>query len=143
MSPLGKAQRKLADIISRRPHSKRELKTKLRRFFTEDIVSEALVWAEDCDLLESEETLSSKVTEELLRKGKGSFYIKGYLRKKGLPQHGIDAQSELEFATQTINKLMKGRERDYSSEENNRLARYLTNRGFKSDVIREIIFKRT
>ena len=133
-----KALKKMADCLSRRPHSEKELRFKLSKKFSPYIIEQALEKAKQNNWLETEEELSEKIADDLHKKNKSWSYIEGYLHEKGLPIPPYKREKEL---TKAKNLLIKKQAvlTNLSNEEKMRLKQFLTYRGFERDVVEVLL----
>lgn len=140
------AKRKVMDLLSRRNHSEKELRQKLREKFSEvqdsaAVIDEAIVFAKDNNWLGDPNDLAVQMADILHRKKKGIHYINNYLREKGLPTVDVDHDLELEKALSIIkNKFEENYE--FSREEKAKVGRLLAARGFDSDTVRKVIYEK-
>ncbi len=131
-------------LLGRRDHSCRELSLKLtQRGFDQEQI--ALV-VDECIRLKylDDEKFSHLVTRQLRRKGYGALRISQMLKNKGISSGMIDAvvdqhckhAVQLQECIDVLNKKLKS---NPSAQKTNRerLHRFLANRGFAFDVIRE------
>jgi regulatory protein len=149
MNPPSKSARnKMMDLLARRDHSEKEIRTKLEEneFPSEEIES-ALQYGRDHNWLpQSEEQnveLSEKMAQSLHRKGKGAIYINHFLEEKGLPPIAQDPDIELEKARQLLEN--KPSLKAFSDplqrlKHKEKLMRFLSARGFSLETI-EIAIK--
>ena len=134
---LSKALQKVADYLSRRSHSQKELFVKLSKNFSILIVEQALEIAKKKNWLECEDELSQKELVRLNKKNKSWKYIKNQLQKQGLPLPEYNQDKELEKAKNLIfkeNQNLKG----LSFEKKNKLRQFLAYRGFEAEIIEEL-----
>lgn len=128
------------DLLARRDHSERELRQKLSKHFSTELIDQAIEHFKERGWLPNtqEQTLelSQKVAGSLHRKKKGLLYINQYLQQKGLPPIAMDESLELEKANALVkNKLAKAQDRD-------KLGRFLKSRGFDNSTIRKVIYQK-
>lgn len=123
------------EYLAARDHSPLELKKKLRKFFSDEEIEEAISEARERRWLPSDEELSERVTRSLNRKKKSQGYIQGYLRARGLPTVKNSDEIEYEKAKTLIDSRYKSRTR----EDKIKIMRYLKNRGFSLEIIRKVI----
>lgn len=134
---------KLIDYLSRRDHSTKELREKLKRkLFDSATIEASIQWAQERGYILAPEELSLRLSQQLIRRGKGRLYIEQYLKKKGLPSKpAIDDDSELsqalEFARQRAKKYVN---LDRSTRE--KIGRQLVSRGFPLNVVRKVIYEK-
>jgi regulatory protein len=131
---------KLADYLSRREHTETELRQKLIKRFPPSAVDWALAEANERQWLSDPEELADRVARSLHRRKKGSLYISRYLRNKGLPQVSKNLDHEIEKA-QGIAEEKLFKTKGFSYEEKQKLARWLTSRGYDDETIRVVIYE--
>ena len=131
------AQNKLMDYLSRRDHSEKELRTKLRTHeFSEAEIDGAIATAKESGWMSPPEELAERVYLRLNEKGKGALYIQRYLAEKGLPDVHIDEDIELEKGRKLIEPLIE------RGEDREKQQRYLTNRGYAPKTIRKVLHEK-
>lgn len=140
------AKKKVMDLLARRDHSEKELRTKLRDRFSDeeglgDIVNEAIEFAKDNNWLGNPEDLASRMADMLHRRNKGIHYINNYLREKGLPSVETDRDLELEKALSIV-KNKYDEDYEFSREEKAKVGRFLAARGFDSETVRKVIYEK-
>lgn len=141
--PKLSARNKLMDILSRRDHSEKEAREKLKDKFKPEEIDSAIEYAKERGWLpstpEQVEILSEKVADILKRRGKGPRFINQYLQRKGLLQVKINPTEELEKAHELVeNKFFLGAKK--KPADSAKVGRFLLARGFSSDVIRKVIY---
>lgn len=136
-SSTADAFNKLADYLARRDHSEHELKTKLKRRFTSEAIDSALEQARTNNWLKDPSELAETVAEQLLRRGKGPFYINGYLRKKGLPGVRFADDDVEKNCLQTLEQKYPHWQ-ELSFEERQRPIRFLLQRGFPERLVLKV-----
>jgi len=135
-------------LLSRRNHTKHELRQKLRqREFHAEIISDVISECERLRYVNDEET-ARVYLRELRRKGYGSWRVRFSMRKKGLENDLTDMllseenseSDELETARGAIRKKRAAfdREKDMRKKKE-KIYRFLCSRGFASSVISELI----
>ena len=132
---LQKALDKMAQYLSRRSHSKKELEQKLSRFFSSSVIKEALDQAQQKKWLEEPREISLKVANKLHSKKKSWAYIKKYLRQKDLPLPEYDPEKEKEKIKQILIKKKAGLSSSF--EDRQKLKRFLAYRAFDSSLVEE------
>jgi Uncharacterized protein conserved in bacteria len=140
------AKRKVMDLLARRDHSEKELRTKLKEKFDDaddgmDAVEEAIAFARDNNWLGDPTTLAYKMADMLHRRNKGIVYINQYLRQKGLPDVDADKDLELEKALSIV-KNKYDEDYKFSREDKARVGRMLASRGFDSETVRKVIYEK-
>ena len=133
-----RALKKIADYLSRRAHSEKEIFLKLSKKFSSNIVEQAIKTAKDKCWFEKPEELSSKTVENLHKKNKSWNYIKAYLREKELPLPEYSREKELEKAKKLLLKKQSSLE-NISFEEKIKLKQFLAYRGFEQEIMRELL----
>lgn len=142
-SPLSevenKALDKLAYYLARRDHSERELRDKLSRKFSPEVVKKALEAARERKWIIPAEVLAQRVAESLHRKRKGILYINRYLQKKGLPPVARDLDLELSKGLEWLKLKFRGsgEGEKLSFDEIRKAHRFLVNRGFDDETIKK------
>ncbi|WP_413576870.1 regulatory protein RecX [Bdellovibrio sp. HCB290] len=140
------AKRKIMDLIARRNHSEKELRTKLHgKIADEDggleAIDEAIAHAKKNNWLEDPTELAHRLADTLHRRHKGIEYINNYLNEKGLPSVEADSALELKKALEVItNKFTE--DFKFSREDQARVGRLLTSRGFDSETVRKVIYEK-
>ena len=136
------AKRKIMDMLARRDHSPKELRTKLKKheYSAEDIEA-AIEFAKQGRWLADDQTLSEKMGASLHRKKKGIRYINQALNEKGLPPIKSDFEQELEKAMKLVKNKLKANE-ELTKEKKEKLGRFLLSRGFESSVVRKVIYEK-
>ncbi len=122
------------NLLSRRDHSAKELKTKLARRYEPAEIAEALEYVTTHRWLKEEGELAEQVAGSLHRKHKGILFINNYLQKKGLPTVDVDDELEFEKALAMLKRLKTRK------SEPAKLARALASRGFTSSIIRKALY---
>ncbi len=132
-----KALKKIADSLSRRSHSKKELALKLSKMFSAEIIEKALERAEQNGWLESPQELSQKTANSLHKKNKSWSYIKNYLNTKDLPLPPYDREQELVKAGNLLKKY--GPLKDWPFEKKAKLKQFLSYRGFEEEIADDLL----
>lgn len=133
------AHNKMLDLLARRDHSEKELRTKLQKHFDEAQIEKAIEFAKDKKWIPDDESSANLLAERaaagLHRKKKGILYINHFLGKKGLPKLKADPRLELEKARDLINNR-KSKKKDVDQKV---MARFLLSRGFEMTTVRKAI----
>ncbi|AFY00198.1 regulatory protein RecX [Bdellovibrio bacteriovorus] len=140
------AKKKVMDMIARRDHSEKELRTKLKEKFSDeedvgDIIDEAIEFAKDNRWLGDPVDLAHRLADMLHRRNKGIYYINNYLKEKGLPAVETDRALELEKALAIV-KNKYDEDHKFSRDEKARVGRLLASRGFDSETVRKVIYEK-
>ena len=136
--PFKKAVKKIADYLSRRSYSEAELRLKLSKTFSLELVEKALQQARQNHWLKDAQELSKEVAENLHKKNKSWSYIKNYLFKKDLPLPPYDREKELVKAESLLTKK-EGSLKNLSLEKKRKLQLFLAYRGFEENIVRELL----
>ncbi len=135
---LQDALNKITDYLARRDHSEHELRMKMSRRFTKEIIQEAISEAQERGWFKKPEELAEMVSASLFRRGKGPLYINGYLRKKGLPTLSFE-NDYLLSQCQELLELKYPHWTEMSYEERQKPIRFLLRRGFPEGVVLSVI----
>ena len=134
---LQQALKKIAQYLSVRSHSKKELKQKLSKKFSADIIEKSLELAEQKNWLEEPLELSQKIAGQLNRKNKSWLYIKAYLKNRELPLPPYNKEEELEKAERLLKKTLQ----NSSKKDSLQIQRFLVNRLFEINIIETVLEK--
>ena len=134
---LKRILKKLADYLSRRSHSKKELRLKLSKKFSLKLIDQALEKAKRNNWLETEEELSEKLVASLHKKNKSWNYIKNYFYEKDLPLPPYEREKELEKATNLVSRKF-GSLKELSFEQKTKLKQFLAYRGFEKTIVDDL-----
>ena len=134
---LKKALKKVADYLSRRSHSEKELITKLFKTFPLETIKKALKEAKQKKWLENPQELSEKLVENLHKKNKSWNYIKNYLCEKDLPLPPYNREKESIKAGNLLKK--HGSLKILSPEKKVKLKQFLGCRGFEEEIADELL----
>src|SRR5688572_482604 len=96
LNDFNKALAAVSWYLSKRDHSELELRTKLGRRHTPEVIDQVIVEAKDRKWLRPPEELAAAWTRQLAQKKRSHRYISGYLRKRGLPTGSRDLDTEEE-----------------------------------------------
>ena len=133
----------VVDLLSRREHSEKELKQKLKkREFSNEEIEQALQKAKDHHLLGKPEEVAERFANQLHRKNQGIHFVNNTLREKGLPSVGRDEELELEKAkalVKTKYSRILGADGEIPQDKKLKIMRFLASRGFDSSTIRKVI----
>ena len=135
-----KAYDKMAYYLGARDHSLKELHLKLSKNFSQNVVNSTLAKAVDQGLIMSPSELALKTAQMLHGKNKGYYYIKNYLRKKGLPEVEREEEIEIDKACAILNNNFTEGEK-LNSEQKQKAMRLLNNRGFDNEIIKKVIYE--
>lgn len=137
---LVEAKKKLMNMVARRDHSEKELRTKLSRCCEVDTIEKTLLWAREQNWLINPEKLKTQLAENLSRRGKGIRKINQKLKNLGLDSIRSDKKMELAKATKLV--LAKWSTDDFidlnyaeSQKLKARILRFLISRGYESDIV--------
>jgi len=149
-SEFQKCLEKTIDYLSRRDHSAKELRDKLKRKqFSIESIESALHWVSERGYLRPPQELSQSLAHQLLKKGKGRLYIQQYLKQRGLPPPEVDDKNrsdEIEKATELAHKFLQQKKlaqhKNLDRATREKIGRQLLSRGFPSDIVRMIIYEK-
>lgn len=141
---LSQAKKKIMDLVAGRDHSEKELREKLASRCEPEIIDQAISWANQQNWLASADFLTEKIADQLGRRGKGIHNINEKLHELGLPSVTIDAETELEKAKNLALKkwspeVFDGLDLLEAQKLKAKMMRFLTARGFESDVVLSIL----
>lgn len=146
MSEENQALKKIADCLSRRSHSEKELLNKLSKKFPLAVARQALEKAKKNQWLESPLELSERTVAELHNKNKSWAYIRTYLKQKDLPLPSFDHERELLKAQNLLLKKQRSLKavssvelRDLPFKEKAKLKQFLSYRGFEKSIADELL----
>ncbi len=131
------------DLLARREHSRRELQTKLaQRDFPAEEITVALDRLEEDGLL-SDQRFAEAYARQRVGKGYGPLRIRQELRQRGVDDSLI-AETMAPWSGQWLEVAAAQHDKHFGQQpqdqrERARQSRYLQNRGFDFDVIREVI----
>lgn len=126
-------------IMTRRDHSEKEIRKKLKTKF-EDLekIELAIKHASERGWIPAPENLSEQFSSSLHRKKKGILYINSALKEKGLPTINFDEEVELQKATRLIqSKYRKIKHPDKTEQA--KMIRFLQSRGFRFETIQKLM----
>lgn len=145
------AKTAMMDLLAKRDHSPRELRTKLGKKYPKEDVEEALLWVQENGWIASNEELSEKFTNHLHMRRKGIRYINAKLTEKGLPLQSEDFQTEYQKALDLVenkrifkdNSSMSQTPLTYEELEKlkAKAGRFLVSRGFSMSVVRKVVYE--
>ena len=141
---LSEAKKKLMDLVARRDHSEKELRSKLSLRCSPEIVDQTLTWAREQNWLISPEKLKTQVAAQLSRNGKGVRKINQKLQSLGLDSVKSETEEELEKARHLVSRKWQPRDfKDLDFKESQKLkakiTRFLVARGFELNVVSTIL----
>ena len=147
-----KCRKKMFDFLSRRPHGRAELKRKLQRNrdYSIDLIESLLTQAETQGLINDEEFTRLFVEDsKRLRRQDGPGKIRTRLFQKGISREIIDQvlsefEDDPEEEYEKIKELALKKWKTYRSsvelqKRRARLYRFLTSRGFSSQVVGKVV----
>ncbi len=127
-------------IIAKRDHSVKELTQKLRRHHEMDEILDAIARADDYGWMKDPQELAEMWKREAARRKRGNLWLKNKMAEKGLPMLAMDGGDE----TAVARTLIAGKFGDgpWDKKLQQRIARFLTSRGYNFSVVAAIIFRR-
>ena len=149
-SSLIKIKEKALDLLSRRPHSSRELKTKLiKKGFDPVQIDSVIRELKEKRYLNDFEFAKLLAEEKIGKKKKGLNLVKKALIEKGIDRNIIDeilssyANNEILYENALISAGKKIASLDYKNltenELKNKVRRFLNSRGYDRDTIEKVI----
>ncbi len=149
-SSLIKIKEKALDLLSRRPHSSRELKTKLiKKGFDPVQIDSVIRELKEKRYLNDFEFAKLLAEEKIGKKKKGLNLVKKTLIEKGIDRNIIDeilnsyANNEILYENALISAGKKIASLDYKNltenELKNKVRRFLNSRGYDRDTIEKVI----
>lgn len=136
MVALQKAVSRISFYLARRDYSEKELRERLGRSFEQLIVNQAIEKAQEYGWIADPVELAKRTYESLNQRKKGYNYIKLYLIKKGLPEVKIRWELELKMACTLLQSRIQTKPFQ-SYEDQQKLKRFLLQRGFLSETIQQ------
>ena len=134
----------MMDYVALRDHSEKELRKKLSAYFENDEIQKAIDYGKKNNWIpesfEQLSKLSKQFASQLQRKGKGKLIVNQKLKEKGLPEIFFDAEDELQIALTLAQKKLGSKDLDKKMQE--KIGRFLISRGFSTDIVRDIIYKK-
>ena len=140
-STRGLERQKALELLSRRPHSRKELKDKLlRRGVGEDDAEDCIDWLCEHGFLDDGE-YAGAVARHYTAKGYGAGRVKSELQRRGIPRELLDeALAAMPEDTSKIDKYIASRLRDPGDrDEVRKLSAALYRRGFSGEEIRSAL----
>lgn len=138
---------KIFDLISRRPHSKDELRKKLlRKKFPLSLINETLDYLENKNFIDQDKFII-EYTKQLLSKKYSKIQIINKLKQKGISDEKIDemlknfynSDNDYENAKQLAIKKLKSYQNITPFSQKQKLFQFLYRKGFDIDVIYKIL----
>ncbi len=138
---------KAISLLSRRSHSAKELRKKLlKRNYSRSKINQVIQGLKESGYLDDEKFAEQWIKNRIEKKPRGKALIKSELLQKGVDRRIIEEKlnsllptsREKEMAQHLADKwLNKKRGKEENIKE--KLYRYLNNKGFDREIIREII----
>lgn len=131
---------KIADYLSRRDHSVKEIQEKLaqKKIYDPLDIEVALERAQKMKWFLPAEELAEKVYHSLARKNKSFHFVQNYLIQKGLPQ--IDFQEDLELsAIKTVLRKKFKTSKITKYDDKIKAFGLLSQKGFEKEVCEKAI----
>jgi len=122
-------------FLAKRDYAVSELRTKLAPYFNSETTETAINMADEHGYIKPPEELAAIIAKGLHRKEKGHRFIANKLRNLGLPVVDEDIDMEIQKAAALVSK--KYQVLDFETKQ--KAYRFLTQRGFKYDVIKRVI----
>lgn len=140
---------KVFDLISRRLHTKRELKQKLlKKGFAENLIDEILDYLQDNGYID-EKQFANEYVNELIRKRNSKFMIINKLKQKGINEEIIEEvllnkfsdDLEIENGIKLVQKKLRLLTNKTPLQKKQAIIQYLLNKGYNYDIVKVIIEK--
>lgn len=137
-------KKRVAHWISKKDYSELELREKLSRYTSEDIIDRAIAWCHQLKLIPPPEVMTENIIVRLNREKKGIQQINHTLTEKGLAAIAEDRDAELEKAIELVGKKMlhsmksqTWKELGFQDKQKTKAKafRFLATRGFTSEII--------
>ena len=132
---------KIMDFLSRREHSSYELKTKLKKFESDEKDLNELIEKLKASNFIDDERFAASFIKSKAQSGYGPSYISQYLLKKRIPSHLYDMNSlniDWEFICKDqFEKKRRGK--DINFKEREKILRFLAYRGFSYEIIKNAL----
>ena len=137
------------DLLAVRMHSVYQLRTKLARKFSREIIEKVLLRLEEINLLDDLEFACEYVRQRVARSPRSPALLVKELRDRGV--HGEQARravektltetglSELNLAIQAASKRIAAFSGEDKDREREKIFRFLSSRGFQASVARPAI----
>ena len=132
---------KALDILSRREHSSYELKTKLKKFETDEKDLNQIIQKLKASNFVDDRRFATAFIKSKSQSGYGPSYISQYLLKKGISSDLYDINSlniDWEFICKDqFEKKRRGK--DINFKEREKILRFLAYRGFSYEIIKNAL----
>ncbi len=132
---------KALDILSRREHSSYELKTKLKKFETDEKDLNQLIQKLKASNFVDDKRFATAFIKSKSQSGYGPSYISQYLLKKGISSDLYDINSlniDWEYiCRQQFEKKRRGKGINFKEKE--KILRFLSYRGFSYEIIKNAL----
>ncbi len=132
---------KALDILSRREHSSYELKTKLKKFETDEKDLNQLIQKLKASNFVDDRRFATAFIKSKSQSGYGPSYISQYLLKKGISSDLYDINSlniDWEYiCREQFEKKRRGK--DINFKEREKILRFLAYRGFSYEIIKNAL----
>ena len=143
------ALRKACDYLSRRPHSRGQLRQKLIRKFSPECIERVLERLVELKYQDDFGFALEYATQRLERSPRGYGALAAELRSRGVEQSTAEMAldwvlqekglSEEELAMRAIRRRLPGLKALEPDQRRARLARFLSSRAFSSEAIRKVL----
>lgn len=139
---FSKALAALTRWLARRDHSEHEMRQKLSRYYTPEVVERVIVEAKESRWILPPAELAQKWFETLNRRKRSHGYIQKVLKKHRLPDVSRDRDAEFEKCLLLVETKFK-KTANFDRIEQGKVARFLQYRGFDSETIRRVIYEKS
>ena len=135
---LKQALQKIAQYLSFRSHSEKELRQKLSKNFSANLIEKSLELAKQKSWLEEPLEIAKKTAKKLHQKNKSWAYIKKYLQEKSLPLPEYDENKEKEKLKRILTKK-QFKLTELSYKEKLQIKQFLAYRSFEPHIVEELL----
>jgi SOS response regulatory protein OraA/RecX len=142
LNDFNKALAAVTWYLGKRDHSEKELRDKMKRRHTPEVIDQAIAEAKRRKWLKPPAELAEILTRQLAQKRRSHRYIAGYLRKHGLPVTEKDAETEEDKCRRLLETKFR-KTANFSFEEKTKAYRFLRYRGFDDATIRRVIYEKS
>ncbi len=139
---------KILRLLTKRDHSAKEMKTKLKRYyeFSDEDFTSALAYVKELGYLPDEAKMAQSLINKWRREGRGKNYVSMKLKTRGIEIGTLDSvvlkddENEIASARYFLEKKLRGQDlKELDFKEKQKLMRQMTSRGFSVSVVRDLI----
>lgn len=144
-------QKWVMHLLSRKNYSRLELKDKLQKRYSVEMVRDVLIWAEEKKWLLDERENAQRTAQLLHERNKGQLYITNHLKKRGLPLVHFSEEDESAKAMALLQGKWPNLQElwqecsSYAEKQKlkAKLLRFLVSRGYKMNIAQKAIHSST